>query len=83
MRYQRTRRNGDATLTASQPEGVTLPDIVALFHDAHPVSGEQLLSRRLRPTDPETFRSRVPPTHRCMLVRAKWAGIETPPLAYI
>ena len=47
MRMDTPVANGDPTLAALLPEGVTLAHIIALFHDAHPVNGAQLLRARL------------------------------------
>ena len=79
MRMDTPVANGDPTLAALIPEGVTLPHIIALFHDAHPVSGVQLLSRRLGATDPEN----LPPLEfaefiKYVLAALKSAGIRDP-----
>ena len=79
MRMDIPVANGDPTLAALIPEGVTLPHIIALFHDAHPVSGVQLLSRRLGATDPEN----LPPLEfaefiKYVLAALKSAGIRDP-----
>ena len=52
MRMNTPVANGDPTLAALIPEGVTLAHLIALFHDAHPVNGEQLLRARLGATNP-------------------------------
>ena len=52
MRMNTPVANGDPTLAALIPEGVTLAHIIALFHDAYPVNGVQLLRARLGATHP-------------------------------
>ena len=47
MRMNTPVANGDPTLAELIPEGVTLAHIIALFHDAYPVNGVQLLRARL------------------------------------
>ena len=44
--------NGDPTLAALIPEGVTLAHIITLFHDACPINGVQRLRARLGATHP-------------------------------
>ena len=43
MRMDAPVANGDPTLAALIPEGVTLAHIIALFQTAYPVNGVQLL----------------------------------------
>src|SRR5580700_11049923 len=52
MRMNTPVANGDPTLAALIPEGVTLAHIIALFQDAYPVNGEQLLRAHLGATHP-------------------------------
>ena len=52
MRMDTPVANGDPTLAALIPEGVTLAHIIALFQTAYPVNGVQLLRARLGATHP-------------------------------
>jgi len=71
--------NGDPTLAALIPEGVTLAHIIALFQGAYPINGEQLLRKRLGATHPANL---APPELaefiKYVLAAAKSAGIEDP-----
>ena len=71
--------NGDPTPAALIPEGVTLAHIIALFHDAHPVNGVQLLRGRLGATNPANL---APPELaefiKYVLAALKSAGIRDP-----
>jgi hypothetical protein len=71
--------NGDPTLAALIPEGVTLAHISALFLDAHPVNGVQLLRKRLGATNPADL---APPELaefiKWVLAALKSAGIRDP-----
>ena len=61
MRMDTPVANGDPTLAALIPEGVTLAHIIALFQTAYPVNGEQLLRARLSLVRP-TRRTLRPPS---------------------
>jgi len=52
MRLDANLANGDPTLAALVPDGVTLADILTMFQDAYRVNGEQLLRHRLGATHP-------------------------------
>ena len=52
MRIDATVANGDPTLAALLPDGVTLADILGLFKTVYHINGEQLLSHRLGTTHP-------------------------------
>ncbi len=71
--------NGDPTLAALIPEGVTLAHIITLFHDANRVNGVQLLRARLGATHPANL---SPPELaefiKYVLAVAKSAGIRNP-----
>ena len=71
--------NGDPTLAALIPEGVTLAHIITLFHDACPINGVQLLRARLGATHPANL---SPPELaefiKSVLAVAKSAGIRDP-----
>ena len=74
--------NGDPTLAALIPEGVTLAHIIALFHDAHPVNGVQLLRARLGALG-ATHPANLAPTElaefiKYVLEALKSAGIRDP-----
>jgi hypothetical protein len=80
MRMDTPVANGDLTLAALMiPEGVTLAHIIALFHDAHPVNGVQLLRKRLGATNPADL---APPELaefiKWALAALKSAGIRDP-----
>ena len=71
--------NGDPTLAALIPEGVTLGHIISLFQTAYPVNGVQLLRARLGATHP----ANLAPTElaefiKYMLAAIKSAGIRDP-----
>ena len=80
MRMNTPVANGDPTLAALIPEGVTLGHIIALFQTAYPVNGVQLLRARLGATHPANL---APPELaefiKYMLAAIKSAGSETPP----
>jgi predicted DNA-binding transcriptional regulator AlpA len=71
--------NGDPTLAALIPEGVTLAHIIALFQDAYHVNGVQLLRKRLGATNPADL---APPELaefiKWVLAALKSAGIRDP-----
>jgi hypothetical protein len=79
MRMDTPVANGDPTLAALLPEGVTLAHIIALFQDAYPVSWAQLLRRRLGATNPAKL---APPELaefiKWALAALKSAGIRNP-----
>ena len=80
MRMDTPVANGDPTLAALIPEGVTLAHIIALFHDAYPVNGVQLLrARGLGATHPANL---APPELaefiKYVLAALKSAGIRDP-----
>jgi predicted DNA-binding transcriptional regulator AlpA len=79
MRMDTPVANGDPTLAALIPEGVTLAHIIALFQDAYPVNGVQLLRKRLGATN---LANLAPPELaefiKYMLAALKSAGIRDP-----
>ena len=79
MRMDTPVANGDPTLAALIPEGVTLDHIIALFLDAYPVNGIQLLRKRLGATNPANL---APPELaefiKWVLAAVKPAGIRDP-----
>jgi hypothetical protein len=79
MRMDTPVANGDPTPAALIPEGVTLAHIIALFQEAHPVNGVQLLRARLGATHPANL---APPELaefiKYMLAALKSAGIRDP-----
>ena len=79
MRMDTPVANGDPTLAALIPEGVTLAHIIALFQTAYPVNGVQLLRARLGATHPANL---APPELaefiKYMLGALKSAGIRDP-----
>ena len=79
MRMDTPLANGDPTLAALVPEGVTLAHIIALFQTAYPVNGEQLLRARLGATRPTNL---APPELaefiKYVLAALKSAGIRDP-----
>ena len=79
MRMDTPVANGDPTLAALIPEGVTLAHIIALFRDAYHVNGEQLLRARLGATHPANL---APPELaefiKYVLAALKSAGIRDP-----
>ena len=80
MRMDTPVANGDPTLAALIPEGVTLAHIIALFHDAYPINGVQLLRARLGATHPANL---APPELaefiKYVLAAQSRPGSETPP----
>jgi hypothetical protein len=79
MRMDTPVANGDPTLAALIPEGVTLAHIIALFQDAYHVNGVQLLRKRLGATNPADL---APPELaefiKWVLAALKSAGIRDP-----
>jgi len=79
MRMDTPVANGDPTLAALIPEGVTLAHIIALFQTAYPVNGVQLLRARLGATNPTNL---APPELaefiKYVLAALKSAGIRDP-----
>jgi hypothetical protein len=79
MRMDTPVANGDPTLAALIPEGVTLAHIIALFLTAHPINGIQLLRARLGATNPANL---APPELaefiKWELAALKSAGIRDP-----
>ena len=79
MRMNTPVANGDPTLAALIPEGVTLAHIIALFQDAYHVNGVQLLRKRLGATNPADL---APPELaefiKWVLAALKSAGIRDP-----
>ena len=80
MRMDTPVANGDPTLAALLiPEGVTLAHIIALFQEAYPVNGVQLLRARLGATHPADL---APPELaefiKYVLAALKSAGIRDP-----
>ncbi len=79
MRMDTPVANGDPTLAALLPEGVTLAHIIALFQTAYPVNGVQLLRARLGATNPTNL---APPELaefiKYVLAALKSAGIRDP-----
>ena len=79
MRMDTPVANGDPTLAALIPEGVTLTHIIALFQDAYHVNGVQLLRKRLGATNPADL---APPELaefiKWVLAALKSAGVRDP-----
>jgi len=79
MRMDTPVANGDPTLAELIPEGVTLAHVIALFQEAYPVNGEQLLRARLGATHPANL---SPPELaefiKYVLAALKSAGIRDP-----
>ena len=79
MRMDTPVANGDPTLAALIPEGVTLAHIIALFQDAYPVNGVQLLRAHLGATHPANL---APPELaefiKYVLAALKSAGVRDP-----
>ena len=79
MRMDTPVANGDPTLAALIPEGVTLAHIIALFQEAYPINGVQLLRARLGATHPANL---APPELaefiKYVLAALKSAGIRDP-----
>ena len=82
MRMDTPVANGDPTLAALIPEGVTLNHIIALFHDACPVNGKQLLRARLGAVGATHPANLAPPELaefiKWVLAAAKSAAIRNP-----
>jgi hypothetical protein len=82
MRMDTPVANGDPTLGALIPEGVTLAHIIALFQDAYPVNGEQLLRARLSALGVTHPANLAPPELaefiKYVLAALKSAGIRDP-----
>jgi hypothetical protein len=71
--------NSDPIVAGLLPEGVTLNHIIALFLDANPVIGKQLLRRRLGATHPANLSpSELAEFIKYVLAAAKSAGIRDP-----
>ena len=79
MRMNTPVANGDPTLAALIPEGVTLAHIIGLFQEAYPINGVQLLRKRLGATHPANL---APPELaefiKYVLAALKSAGIRDP-----
>jgi predicted DNA-binding transcriptional regulator AlpA len=79
MRMDTPVANGDPTLAALIPEGVTLDHIIAVFQDAYPINWVQLLRERLGATHPTNL---APPELaefiKYVLAALKSAGIRDP-----
>jgi hypothetical protein len=83
MRMDTPVANGDPTLAALLiPEGVTLTHIIALFHDAYPVNGVQLLRPRLSALGATHPANLAPPELaefiKHVLAALKSAGVRDP-----
>ncbi len=82
MRMDTPVANGDPTLAALIPEGVTLAHIIALFQTAYHVNGEQLLRARLSALGATHPANLAPPELaefiKYMLEALKSAGIRDP-----
>jgi hypothetical protein len=79
MRMDTPVANGDPTLAALIPEGVTLDHIIAVFQDAYPINWVQLLRERLGATHPTNL---APPELaefiKYVLAALKSAGVRDP-----
>jgi predicted DNA-binding transcriptional regulator AlpA len=79
MRNDTPVTNGDPTLAALIPEGVTLAHIIAVFQGAYPINWVQLLRKRLGATNPANL---APPELaefiKWVLEALKSAGIRDP-----
>ena len=79
MRMDTPVANGDPTLAALIPEGVTLTHIITVFRDANHVNWDQLLRKRLGATNPANL---TPPELaqfiKWVLEALKSAGIRDP-----
>jgi predicted DNA-binding transcriptional regulator AlpA len=77
--------NGDPTLATLIPEGVTLAHIIALFQDAYPVNGVQMLRARLGAVGATHPANLAPPELaefiKYMLEALKSAGVSNPAAA--
>jgi hypothetical protein len=79
MRLDANLANGDPTLAALVPDGVTLADILGLFQTAYPVNGEQLLRQRLGATHPANLAlPELAEFIKYMLGALKSAGVRDP-----
>ena len=79
MRMDTPVANGDPTLAALIPEGVTLAHIIALFQTAYPVNGIQLLRARLGATNPTNLApAELAEFIKYVLAALKSAGIRDP-----
>jgi helix-turn-helix protein len=82
MRMDTPVANGDPTLAALIPEGVTLAHIIALFQTAYHVNGEQLLRARLSALGATHPANLAPPELakfiKDLLAALKSAGIRDP-----
>ena len=82
MRMDTPVANGDPTLAALIPEGVTLAHIIALFQTAYHINGEQLLRARLSALGTIHPANLAPPELaefiKYMLGALKSAGIREP-----
>ena len=82
MRMDTPVANGDLTLAALIPEDVTLTHIIALFQDAYPVNGAQLLRARLSALGATHPAKLAPPALaefiKYVLAALKSAGIRDP-----
>ena len=79
MRMDTPVANGDPTLAALIPEGVTLAHIITLFRDAYHVNGEQLLRERLGATHPANLApAELAEFIKYVLAALKSAGIRDP-----
>ena len=79
MRMDTPVANGDPTLAALIPEGVTLAHMIVVFRDAYHVNWDQLLRKRLGATHPANL---APPELaefiKWVLAALKSAGIRDP-----
>ena len=79
MRMDTPLANGDPTLAALIPEGVTLGHIISLFQTAYHVNGEQLLRARLGATHPANLTApELVEFIKYVLAALKSAGIRDP-----
>jgi hypothetical protein len=79
MRLDANLANGDPTLAALVPDGVTLADILGLFQTVHHINGEQLLRKRLGATHPANLALPELAEFIKWLLRAlKSAGVTNP-----
>ena len=79
MRMDTPVANGDPTLAALIPEGVTLTHIITVFRDAYHVNWEQLLRERLGATHPANLApAELAEFIKYVLAALKSAGIRDP-----
>ena len=79
MRMDTPVANGDPTLAALIPEGVTLTHIITVFRDAYHVNWEQLLRERLGATHPANLApAKLAEFIKYVLAALKSAGIRDP-----